>query len=167
MHRDELIKRLKEVGVISREPVTLRSGIQSDIYCDIKKAFGFSDVFTALAREISKKISQNITCIAASGHGGLPLAALVASQLNLKFSLVRHNAKDHGKNKLIDGYVPGGGDIIAIVDDVFSTGSSIKDTILSLKETGAKIDCAVVVVKRGESSLQIPLLCVFELEEIS
>ena len=77
MTNADLVKRLREIDVIYKEKVVLRSGEVSDFYCDIKKAFGYPDILNALADEMGAKISTEITCIAASGYGGLPLASVI------------------------------------------------------------------------------------------
>lgn len=106
MSKEKIIKRFKEIGVIYREPVKLRSGSTSTFYCDVKKAFGYPDILIALAEEVGKKLPNSITCVAASGYGGLPLAALVSSRFGKKLVAVRDIPKRHGKGGVIDGYVP-------------------------------------------------------------
>lgn len=166
MSKKEIIKRFYEIGVIYEEPVTLRSGISSDFYCDIKKAFGYPDLLNALADEAGKQLHESITCVAGSGYGGLPIAALVASRFGKKFIAVRDISKKHGKGGLIDGYIPNEKDTIVIVDDVLTTGSSIKATLATLATTKGKIKNAIVLVKRGEAELTIPYSYIFTIDEI-
>ena len=45
-------------------------------------------------------------------------------------ALVRDEPKDHGIIKLIDGYLPGKDDKVAIVDNVFITGNSLQKIIV-------------------------------------
>lgn len=166
MSKKEIIRRFHEIGVIYKEPVTLRSGGSSDFYCDIKKAFGYPDLLNTLADEVGKKLHKSVTCIAGSGYGGLPIAALVASRFGKKFIAVRDIPKKHGKGGLIDGYTPNEKDVIVIVDDVLTTGSSIKATLATLAMTKGKIKNAIVLVKRGEAELTILYSYIFTIEEI-
>ncbi|MEK7177108.1 MAG: phosphoribosyltransferase family protein [Patescibacteria group bacterium] len=166
MSKKEVAKKLRAIKVISNKPVKLRSGLQSSFYCDIKKVYGYPRILSELVKEISKLIPKDITCIAASGYGGLPLAVATSSALNLKFTAVRDKAKKHGRGGFIDGYVPNKSDKVLIVDDVLTTGSSIKETYSILRKTKAKIICAVVVVKRGNVKLPIPYKYVFAIEDL-
>lgn len=166
MLKRNLIKRLWEIGIIYKEPVRLHSGVISDFYCDIKKAFGYPDILNALADEIGKKLSDSVNCVAASGYGGMPLASVVASRFNKKLIAVRGIPKKHGKRGLFDGYVPGGKDTVIIIDDVLTTGSSIREIFNILKTTKAKIKSAIVVVKRGETNLPTPYSYLFTIDEI-
>ena len=107
MTKKEIIQRFEDIGVIHKEPVKLRSGETAGFYCDIKKAYGYPDVLNALADEIGKLLEKDITCVAACGYGGLPLAALVAARGNKKFIAVRDKPKSqyfhtvtHGSAKI-------------------------------------------------------------------
>ncbi len=166
MTKRNLLKSLIEIGMVSREPVKLRSGKISNFYCDIKKAYGYPDLLNAIANEIGQKLSKKVTCIAASGYGGLPLASVVAVKFNKRLILVRDKVKNHGRKKYIDGYMPNKADAIVIIDDVVTTGSSILSTINGLKSAGSKILNAIVVIKRDEPTLPISYSYLFTVDEI-
>ena len=166
MKKGNLVKRLKEIGVMHKEKVVLRSGKTSDFYCDIKKAFGYPDILNALADEIGALIPTQVTCIAGSGYGGLPLGSIVASRFNKKFVAVRSSIKNYGKEGKIEGYIPTKNDVVVVVDDVLTTGSSIKETLSALEKIGAKVFKVVVAVKRGDPELPIPFSFVFTIDEI-
>lgn len=166
MLKKRILKSFHRIEILYKEPVILRSGATSDFYCDIKKAYGYPELLNALADEIGKKLSTAITCVAASGYGGLPIAAVVAARFGKKFIAVRDVAKKHGKGGLVDGYIPNSKDRIIIIDDVLTTGSSIKATLAGLAQTKGKIVEAIVIVKRGETELPIPCRYLFTIEEI-
>lgn len=167
MLKQKIIKRFNQIGVIIKEPVKLRSGKVSSFYCDIKKAYGYPDILNALVCELGKIIEKRITCVAASGYGGLPLTSVVAGQFNKKFIAVRNEPKKHGRGGYLDGYIPNKNDRVVIIDDVLTTGGSILKTFSILKKTKAKIPKAIVVVKRGQGELlPIPCQYLFKIEEI-
>lgn len=166
MSKKTLIQKLHKIGFIHKKPVELRSGIPASFYCDIKKAYGYPEILTMIADEIIKLLPKKTTCIAASGYGGLPLGAVVASRAELHFTAVRDNPKKHGKGGVLDGYVPTKKDAVVIVDDVLTTGSSIKATLGGLATLKIKVIGAVVVVKRQEVVLPLPYKWVLTLEEV-
>ncbi|OGZ14520.1 MAG: hypothetical protein A3H76_03430 [Candidatus Lloydbacteria bacterium RIFCSPLOWO2_02_FULL_54_12] len=166
MLKKDLIRRLREIGVIVNEPVLLRSGVTVDFYCDMKKAFGYPDVLDALVEEAGKSIGGDITCIIGSGYGGVPLAAILSLRYKRNFALLRERLKEHGRQSLFDGYVPTKTDCVLIVDDVLTTGSSVKETISALKTTSATIAGAVVLVKRGEVELPVPFTYILHIDEL-
>ncbi len=166
MSKIKLLKRLRELEIVYREPVKLRSGKISDFYCDIKKAYGYPDVLVMLADEIGCKLSKKITCIAASGYGGLPLSAVVATRYDKHLVMVRDTPKKHGTKASLDGYIPTQHDIIAIVDDVLTTGNSLRTTMAGLASTQARIAQAIVVIKRGEATLKVPCIHIFSIDRL-
>ena len=56
---------------------------------------------------------------------------------------------------LVDGYVPGIGDNVAIIDDVLTTGGSIRKMYAVIESTGAKIVGLYAVVKRTEVTAEV------------
>lgn len=167
MTNPELLQKLRDIGVVSHQQVTLRSGETSDVYCDMRRAYGDFEILNALADAIGEKLSPNVTCIAASGYGGLPLGAVVASRCGKKFTAVRDSVKDHGTGSLIHGHIPTSDDVVVVVDDILTTGSSIKKTLEGLSATTAKVVGAIVCVKRGGGDLSIPISYIFQIEELS
>ncbi|OGM99381.1 MAG: hypothetical protein A3B91_00485 [Candidatus Yanofskybacteria bacterium RIFCSPHIGHO2_02_FULL_41_29] len=147
-----LARELKKLKIVKRGRVVLKSGEVSDFYVDMKKAFGDPRAFSLICSELCKIIDKRATCVAGSGHGGLPLATAVSLRLKLPLVLVRDSDKKHGLSKLIDGYVPGKKDKVVVIDDVFSSGTSISNTVRALNKTKSKIVAGYVVVSRGDAS---------------
>ncbi len=148
-----LVKILKDKDILKFGNFTLRSGIKTNYYCDIKEALGSPRLLSLFANELVKVVPKNTTCIAGSGYGGITLASLVAYKLKLPLVLVRDNIKNHGIKKSIDGYLPTKKDKICIVDDVFTTGSSIRETKEKLMPTKAKFTKAIVVLNRSNQKI--------------
>lgn len=162
----ELLQKLRDIGVVSHQQVTLRSGVTSDVYCDMRRAYGDPEILNALADAIGEKLSADVTCIAASGYGGLPLGAVVASRFGKKFVAVRDSVKDHGTGSLIHGHIPTIDDAVVIIDDILTTGSSIRKTLEGLSVTPAKVVGAIVCVKRGDAELGVPCDAIFHINEL-
>lgn len=153
-----LTTQLKNKNILKFGDFTLRSGAKSNYYCDIKEAFGDPKILKTVINELIKIVPENTTCIACAGYGGVTLASLVAYRLKLPLSLVRDNIKDHGTKKIIDGYIPNKKDVICIVDDVFTTGSSIRDTKEKLAYIKAKFTKPIVVLNRSKDKSVISLI---------
>ncbi len=161
-----LAEKLAREGIVYKGKVRLKHAGESEYYLDVKKAYGNPGLLKEIAGELYKSMSEKVTCVAAGGHGGIPLATTISIEQGLKLCLVRDSLKDRGKQSLIDGYTPGKHDIIAIVDDVFTTGGSIINVYNALRETGAQVLSAHVVVKRGEGKIPVPLTYLMTAEEL-
>ncbi len=153
-----LISLLKKKHILKFGTFTLRSGEVSRHYCDIKEAIGDPVMLRMIVRELVCLVPAHVTCIAGSGYGGISLATLVAYQRRLPLVLVRDKIKDHGTKKSIDGYMPSKKDVVCIIDDVFTTGSSIRDTKEKLKASKVRFAKSVVVLNRSKSNSVLALL---------
>lgn len=161
-----MVQLLKQLGIIYREPVTLKNAGASDFYVDVKKAYGYPKALNSISEELWVKIDRDATCIATAGYGGLSPATVISSRYGLHLTLVRDEPKKHGKSGWIDGYIPNEQDKVAIVDDVFTTGGSLRKIIEVLEPTGAEILGCYVVVKRGEGKLQVPVTYLLTPEDL-
>ena len=157
---EHIILKLKQLEVIQQEPVHLKHAGLANYYIDIKKAYGDPEVLCLLSDCLWHNMDKNTTCVAAAGYGGLPLATNIATQHKLYLTLVRNEPKEHGRNILIDGHVPNHEDKVAIVDDVFTTGESLRQIVEAIRPTEAEILGCYVVVKRGEGSIDVPLYAI-------
>lgn len=165
--RLELIKMLKSAQVITKEPVRLASGLQSDFYLDIRKAYGNPETIKLIAQMMTSSMSSEITCVASEGYGGIPLATMVASLSGKKLTLLRKTEKNHGLGGKIVGYVPGAQDVVLLVDDVFTTGSSLKNMVSILLGTGANIlGCSVVVARSNTTDFSLPVSYILKAKDI-
>jgi orotate phosphoribosyltransferase len=95
--KEKLLKRLKELDIVYREPVKLKHGEISEFYVDIKKAYGYSDVLNLSTDCLWEIIDKKTTCIAAMGYGGISPASTIASKYGLNLSLIRETEKQLGK----------------------------------------------------------------------
>ncbi len=168
MKKEEILVKIKKAEIVKEGQFKLRSGATSNFYLDVRKLFGDPDLLSAISGVIRKMLPDDTTCIAGSGYGGLPFAAAVALINKTKLSAVRNEEKSHGIKKSVEGYVPGKKDRVVIVEDLFTTGSSILDTAKELKRGGAKVIGAIVVINRSKiRNFLIPLQHLFTLEEIA
>jgi orotate phosphoribosyltransferase len=149
---------LQDQGVLVYGDFILRNGESSNYYCDIKQALGNPKIVKKMIDALLPLIPQKATCIAGSGYGGISLASLIAYKKKLPLVLVRDKVKDHGTKKIIDGYVPNKKDIVCIIDDVFTTGSSIADTKEKLRPLGVVFTKPVVVLNRSKSKSVVFLI---------
>lgn len=168
-----LAKMLRELGdVVTYDPggrIELAHGGFSDFYVDVKKTYGYPEVRHAILRMLVRNILENIgrpDFVAVAGYGGLPLGTLISEKFGIKLSMVRDKEKDHGRGGLIDGYVPKAGEVGIAVDDVLTTGKSLKDIASVIRRTRARIVNFQVVVKREDPKLNFDVGFLLTAEDI-
>jgi len=164
--KDQLIQKLKKLDVIYREPVELKHAGISDFYVDIKKAYGYSDVLNLIADCLWEIMDKRTTCIAAMGYGGVSPASVIVAKHGLRLTLIREEEKKHGKGGFVDGYIPAEEDYVSIIDDVGTTGKSLRKVANVIRQYRSHITGAYVVVKRGDFDLDIPFKWLFTVDEV-
>lgn len=148
----KLLRKIEEEDVIKRGIFKLKSGKTSNLYFDIKKLYGTPLILKEVSKIIGQRINDEVTVIAASGVGGIPIATLVSSITNKNLTIIRDVKKGHGKRKSIEGYIPQNTDRVAIVDDVFSSGTSIQNTEKEVQQVGAEVIQKIVILNRSGTS---------------
>lgn len=167
MSRKELLAELRSAHIINEGAVELRAGQESDIYADVKSTLGNPGLKKKLARLLLRDVPTETTFVAGAGFGGIPLASEVSSLSGLPASYIRGVLKNYGMNKQIEGYTPVKGDYVTLVDDVFSTGSSLLESAEILENAGATVISCQTVVCRGDiGTFRYPLSCLFDIEEL-
>jgi len=164
----QLIKALKKEGVVNKGSFTLTSGELSDYYFDVKKAVGNPELLEMMSSLLAALIRGKATSIASIGFGGIPLATAVSLKLKLPLIMVRNSAKGHGLGKVIEGYIPGPKDNVAVIDDVFSFGTSLEQILNQINKTSAKISGCYVVITCSDKKTHagIPIYHLIKAEEI-
>ncbi len=137
--------------------VTLASGARSAYYFDGRQvtltAVGARLVGTELLRLAR---ADRVSAVGGPTIGADPIAAAVALLSGLDGGdpidafLVRANPKAHGMGGVIAGPALAPGQRVAIVDDALTTGGSLLEAAARVRETGATIVAAYVLVDREE-----------------
>lgn len=137
----EILLNVKAVFLRPEEPFTWASGIKSPIYCDNRLVLSFPkerDLIKAGMVELIKKEYPDVEVIMGTATAGIPMAALTADVMDLPMGYVRSDAKKHGKQNQIEGKLEPGQKVV-IVEDLISTGGSVKAVVDALKAAGADV----------------------------
>ena len=142
---------------------TLSSGKKSSYYLDCRMTTLDPKGALLIARLILDRIRARK--IQADAIGGLtigadPIAAAVAvvSALDgqpLPAFIVRKETKNHGTQRLIEGYDGKPGSRVIVVDDVCTTGDSILTAAARAEEAGYEVVAAFCVVDREEGGTEV------------
>ncbi|CAG5121189.1 unnamed protein product [Candidula unifasciata] len=169
---ESIVLRLFEVDAVKFGDFTLKSGITSPVYFDLRVMISFPQLMTDVANLLWDKISASkFISLCGVPYTALPIATLMSASHNIPMLIRRKEAKGYGTKKLIEGIFRTG-DVCLIVEDVVSSGSSVLDTAEALKSVGVLVTDAVVLLDReqgGRQKLQqegITLHSVFTMTDI-
>jgi orotate phosphoribosyltransferase len=132
-------------------PFTWASGWKSPIYCDNRIILSFPEVRKYIQKEFSANIIAKFgkpDVIAGVATGAIGIGMLVAEALNLPFVYVRPEAKKHGRQNQVEGYLEKGQTVV-VVEDLISTGGSSLMAVEALRNEGAIVKGMAAIFTYG------------------
>src|SRR2546422_1775383 len=146
--RPGLVAALRACGALQLGTFTLASGKPSSYYVDIKRAITRPDLLRTIAKAMAP-FARGASRIAGVELGAVPIAAAVSLASDTPYIIVRKAAKEHGTKHDFDGEL-NRGDLVLFVEDVVTTGGTVRGAIDRLREHGAVVEDCVCVVDREE-----------------
>lgn len=147
---ETLIQRLFEINAIKFGKFTLKSGIESPVYVDLRVIVSYPDVLKLVSElmwDVVKKAGLDFDVLCGVPYTALPIASCMAVSNNAPMVMRRKEAKSYGTKKLIEGHFEEGNRCL-VVEDVVTSGSSVMETVESLNSVGLKVRDAVVLLDR-------------------
>ena len=139
---------LLDAGCVKFGQFTLKSGLQSPIYLDLRQLVSFPHIL-AQAAAAYLPILHNLKFdrLAALPYAAIPIGAAISLQGNWPMIYPRKEAKAYGTKADIEGiYQPG--ETAVVIDDLATTGGSKFEAVEKLIQAGLKVDDVVVLIDR-------------------
>lgn len=146
--RAAFILSLKGCGALQFGSFTLASGKTSSYYVDLKRAITRPEILRTVADAIAP-FTRGVDRLAGVELGAVPIAAAVSLATDIPYIIVRKAPKEHGTARPFEGELSKG-DRVLFVEDVVTTGGTLRGAIDRLRRHGAVIDDCVCVVDREE-----------------
>lgn len=146
-HR-ELVNGLFDRGCVRFGEFTLKSGLRSPIYLDLRRLVAMPDLMALAARAYADVMAGlAYDQIAALPYAALPIGAAVSLATGKPMLYPRREAKDYGTQATIEGVFEPGQRAV-VLDDVATRGDSKVEAFGKLEAAGLVIDDAVVLIDR-------------------
>lgn len=100
-----------------------------------------------MAKQIEKQFGKP-DVIAGVATGAIGIGILVAEYLGLPFVYVRPEAKSHGRQNQIEGFIQKGQNVV-VVEDLISTGKSSLNAVKALREAKVNVKGMVAIFSYG------------------
>ena len=196
MKVDDLVeraRRLKEKGLtigeiaselnVSRETAmwllakVREDKVISDVYVDLRaisSPYRMRNIANAIADMIYETVDENPDVVVGIATSGIPIATFVAESLDADLSMYYpKKLKWEGEESRVGGvfsenFAKIDGKNCVIVDNVITTGNTIRETIEQVRNRKGNVLCSAVIIdKRGLSEIEgVPLLSLFKIVRI-
>ena len=145
-----LIQKLFEIGAIKFGTFTLKSGLISPIYIDLRLTISYPKLLVAIAEALRAQVRDcAFDLVCGVPYTALPFATALSIQHTIPMILRRKEKKEYGTGKLIEGIFAKGQRCL-IIEDVITSGQSIQETIAPLQQEGLVVQDIVVLVDREQ-----------------
>jgi len=143
-----LAEGLLSMGCIQFGEFTLKSGLISPIYIDLRRLVAFPGWLAQIA-DVYIQLLSTLTFdrIAGLPYAALPIASAVSLQGNYPMVYPRKEAKDYGTAAAVEG-IYHAGETVVVIDDLATTGGSKFEAIEQLTEVGLQVRDVVVLIDR-------------------
>jgi orotate phosphoribosyltransferase len=166
MNTDEVLQIFRDAGAVLEGHFILTSGLRSPIFLQKARVFMHADKTEILCRALAQKIRADvqgpIDFVVGPAIGGIIPAYETSRHLGVPAVWVEREA---GEFRLRRFELPEGARVV-IVEDIVTTGLSIKETIACLEAIGAEVVAAACIVDRsaGKTKVGVPLISLAEYE---
>jgi len=147
----EVLLQINAIKLSPKEPFTWASGWKSPIYCDNRIVLSYPPIRNYIREKMAKHIEKHYgkpDVIAGVATGAIGIGALVAEYLGLPFVYVRPEAKKHGRQNQIEGYIQKGQNVV-VVEDLISTGKSSLNAVKALKSAEVNVKGMIAIFSYG------------------
>lgn len=166
MTNDEVLAIFRDSGAILEGHFILTSGLHSPVFLQKARVFMHADrterLCKALADKIRAEVKGPIDYVVGPAIGGLIPAYETSRHLNVPSVWVE---RENGKFRLRRFEMEEGARVV-VVEDIVTTGLSIRETVACLAELGADVVAAACIIDRsaGKSDVGVPLIALTEHE---
>ena len=150
---DKYIKIFKETGALLEGHFVLTSGRHSATYFQCAKVLQYPEHLSDFAATIIDHFKNTvIDKVISPAVGGIVIGTEVGRQLSVKTIFTE---RQEGKMTLRRGFEINTGEKILVVEDVITTGGSVKEVMKVVEECGGIVVGVGVVVDRSGGNVQL------------
>jgi len=164
MNPENILDKFRETDALLEGHFILSSGLHSPKYLQCALALQYPMDATNYGRAIAEHFTDaGIETVVSPAIGGLVIGYEVAKALNVRFIWTE---RKEGIMTLRRGFSIKDGEKILAIEDVITTGGSIKECIDVLKENGGNVINGASIIDRsgGKADIGVPRISLVELD---
>ncbi|WP_417310016.1 orotate phosphoribosyltransferase [Devosia sp.] len=161
MTQDDVLQLFRESGALLEGHFILSSGLRSPIFLQKARVFMHPEKAEKMCRALAEQIRAagygDISKIVSPAVGGIIPGYETARHLGVP---AIYTERVQGEFELRRGFELAQGEKVIIVEDIVSTGLSIRECVAAIRSTGADVVAAACLIDRsgGEADVGVPLV---------
>jgi orotate phosphoribosyltransferase len=165
MTKDEVLDIFRDCGAMLEGHFILSSGLRSPVFLQKAKVFQYAHQTEKLCKALAAKIHADgfgdVTKVVSPAIGGIIPGYETSRHLGVP---ALYTERVEGKFELRRGFEISADDKVIVVEDIVSTGLSIRECVEALRAIGANVVAAACLIDRsgGEADVGVPLVSLIE-----
>jgi orotate phosphoribosyltransferase len=157
--KERMANILFKIDAVKFGVFKLSTGKASPYYIDLRVIPSFPDAFHEICESYAQYITSEIGVkkidrIAAIPLAGIPFASQIAYNLKKPFLYVRKDIQLQGRERRVEGILVSG-DKVLLIDDLLTTGLTLKKAAEAVRAEGGVVTEAVVFLDREEGGREL------------
>jgi len=154
MNTEEFVLELAKIGAVKFGDFTLKSGLQSPFYFDLRDIISYPKILDGVAELLAERIKDmEFDCLTGIPYTALPIASLVSAKLDKPLIYMRKEEKAYGTGNNVIGKFKVG-DKCLVIDDLITTGASKVETAEKYESEGIIVEDFLVVIDRSANGTE-------------
>lgn len=152
--REDFLLKAYELGIIKFGNFTLKSGIESPFYVDLRPLSSSPQLLKTLSNNLLELVEDApFDLICGVPYAALPMGTTMSLASGVPLIIKRKENKGYGTKRMVEGVYEDGQNCL-LVEDVITSGQSLLETIDEIEREGLKVTDLVVVLDREQGGIQ-------------
>lgn len=153
METSEIRRIFEQVGAVRQGHFELSSGRHSGIYVQCALVLQYPDKAERLGRALAEKFSNiTVDCVVSPALGGVLVGHELGRALDARAVFVERDSS--GRMALRRGFEIRGGERVLVVEDVWTTGGSTRETMGIVEQAGGRVVAAGALIDRSNGKIE-------------
>lgn len=152
--REDFLLKAYELGIIKFGTFTLKSGIESPFYVDLRPLSSSPQLLKTLANnllDLVENVPYDLIC--GVPYAALPMGTTMSLASGTPLIIKRKENKGYGTKRMVEGVYHDGQNCL-LVEDVITSGQSLLETIEEIERESLEVTDIVVVLDRQQGGIE-------------